>query len=221
METQSKTPSLVYEVTFGAVFKVRLDGQRVTAVSKRDRNNRHWLPAQEIEDHTKVYDDLGDDEFAIVHIDSKDDVVRLRDIFRAGLLGDGDTGTVARAIKAKKLGEVLEKALHDWLKKSGPLLQHEDGLPSILNPEELTARYDLKDTAALRLAYAHELKEGATADSMPAIEKAIERFNKFLDKVVEGDELYWFEHLAPLADRIGYVILRNGRIAYVHIVLMS
>lgn len=221
METQSKTPSLVYEVTFGAVFKVRLDGQRVTAVSKRDRNNRHWLPAQEIEDHTKVYDDLGDDEFAIVHIDSKDDVVRLRDIFRAGLIGDGDTGTVARAIKAKKLGEVLEKALNDWLKKSGPLLQCEDGKPSILSPEELTARYDLKDTSALRLAYAHELKEGATADSIPVIEQAIDRFNKFLDKAIDGDELYWFEHRAPLADRIGYVILRNGRIANVHIVLMS
>jgi hypothetical protein len=221
MDTESKSPSLVYEVTFGAVFRLRADGKRVTAVSKRDRNARYWLPAQEIEDHTGAYEDMGDDEFAIVHIDSKDDVVRIRDIFRAGLLGDGDTGTVARAIKAKKLGEVLEKAFQDWLKKSGPLLQHADGKPSILSPDELVARYDLKDTAALRLAYAHELKEGATAESMPAIEQAVTRFNAFLDKAQEGDELYWFEHLAPLADRIGYVILRNGRVACAHIVLMS
>lgn len=216
-----KSPSLVYEVTFGAVFRVKADGKRVTAVSKRDRNSRHWLPAQEIEDHTGAYDDLGDDEFAIVHIDSKDDVVRIRDIFRAGLLGDGDTGTVARAIKAKKLGEVLEKAFTDWLRKSGPLLGHSDGKPSILTPEDLTARYDLKDTTALRLAYAHEMKEGVTAEQMPTIEQSIARFNKFLDRAEEGDELYWFEHLAPLASRIGYVILREGRVAFVHIVLMS
>jgi hypothetical protein len=216
-----KSPSLVYEVTFGAVFRIKSDGKRVTAVSKRDRNNRYWMPAQEIEDHTGAYDDLGDDEFAIVHIDSKDDVVRLRDIFRAGLLGDGDTGTIARAIRAKKLGEVLEKAFTDWLKKSGPLLQHKSGEPSILSPDELVARYDLKDLGPLRLAYAHELKEGAAAEQMPHIEQAVERFNKFLDLAVEGDELYWFEHLAPLADRIGYVILREGRVAFAHIVMMS
>jgi hypothetical protein len=213
--------SLVYEVTFGAIFKVKLNWKRVTAVSKRVRAHRHWLPAQEIEDHANVYSDLGDDEFAIVHIDSKGDVVRMRDILRAGLIGDGDTGSVARAIKAKKLGGVLEDALTDWLRKSGPLLQHRNGEPSILSPEELIARYDLKDFPALRLAYAHELKEGATADQMPNIEQAIDRFNKFLDLAKEGDELYWFEHLAPLADRIGYCILRDGRVAGAHIVMMS
>jgi hypothetical protein len=212
---------MVYQVTFGAVFRIKSYGKRVTAVSMRDRNTRFWQPAQEIEDHTHVYDDLGDDEFAIVHIDSNDDVLRLRDIFRAGLIGDGDTGTVARAIQAKKLGEVLESAFQDWLKESGPLLMHADGLPSIITPEELTNRFDLKEIAALRLAYAHELKEGATAQVMPSIEQAIDRFNKFLDHIEPDDELYWFEHLAPLASRIGYVILRKGRVAFVNITMMS
>lgn len=221
METETKTPALVYEVTFGAVFRIRSGGKRVTAVSKRDRDRRYWLPAQEIEDHTNVYDDLGDDEFAIVHIESKDDVVRLRDIFRAGLIGDGDTGTIARAIKAKKLGEVLEQAFTDWLRKSGPLLQESDGTPSIITPADLTARYDLKDREALKLAYAHELKEGVTEQQMPHISAAIERFNAFVDKAQEQDELYWFEYLAPMADRIGYVILRNGRVAFSHVVMMS
>lgn len=215
-----KTPSLVYEVTFGAVFKIKSAGKRVTAVSRRDRTAQYWLPAQEIEDHANVYNALGDDEFAIVHVESRGDVVRLRDIFRAGLLGDGDTGTVSRAIKAKKLGDVLEKALQDWLAKSGPVLTL-DGKPSILSPEELMARYDLNELAALRLAYAYELKEGATAEQMPNIEQAIDRFNKFLDRATGDDELYWFSHLAPLASRIGYVIMRDGRVAFVHIVMMS
>jgi hypothetical protein len=218
METESKTPSLVYEVTFGAVFKIKLDGKRVTAVSKRDRNVSYWMPAQEIEDHANVYDDLGDDQFAIVHIDSKDDVVRLRDILRAALTGDGDTGTVARAVKAKKLGLVLEQALQDWLKLSGPLLM-QDGQPSPITPEQLVARYDTKDLSALRCAYAHELKEGVATEDMMGVLKAIDGFNLFLDNVAEGDELYWFECLG--AAHTGYVILRGARVLASYIVLMS
>jgi hypothetical protein len=221
METiEQKTPSLVYEVCFGAVFKIKHEGKRVTAVSKRDRNGM-WLPAQEIEDYANVYDDLGADQFAIVHVESKDEVVRLRDMFRAALVADGDTGTIAQAVRQKKLGTILEKALRDWLKKSGPILIHENGEPSIIRPDDLTARYDLKDLDRLRKAFAFEVKEGVTQEQMPFIEQAIERFNQFLDRIEPEDELYWFESLAPLADRIGYCILRQGRLVATYITVMS
>jgi hypothetical protein len=220
MDTELKSPSLVYEICFGAVFKIKIDGRRVTAVSKRDRRG-YWLDAQEIEDHSKVYDDLGADQFAIVHVESKDDVVRIRDMFRAALIGDGDTGTIAQAVRQKKLGEILEKAIRDWFKKTGPILNHENGEPTILHPDDLTARYDTKDLQPLRLAFAHEIKEGATAEQMTHLDVAIERFNKFLDKIEPEDELYWFEHLEPLADRIGYCILRKGRVVASYLTMMS
>lgn len=221
MESETKTPSLVYEVCFGAVFRIRSDGARVTAVSKRDKNHRFWLDAQEIDDPTDSYTDMGDDEFALVHIESKDDVVRIREIFRAALTGDGDTGTIAKAVKAKALGKVLEKAFQDWHRKSGPLLGDSDGKATILMPEDLTARYDTKDLEPLRKAFALEAKEGASAEQMPHIEQAIERFNKFLDRIEPDDELYWFEHLVPLADRIGYCIVRKARVVASYLVLMS
>lgn len=220
METETKTPSLVYEVCFGAVFKIKHDGKRVTAVSKRDRQG-HWHDAQEIEDHGDVYTDLAADQFAIVLIESKDDVVKIRDMFRAALLGDGDTGTIAQAVRQKTLGKVLEQAFQDWQKKSGPILGHSDGKATILMPEDLTVRYEIKDLEPLRKAFAYEAKEGVHAEQMPVVEKAIERFNGFLDKIQDGDELYWFESYEPLADRIGYCILRQGRLVATYITLMS
>lgn len=221
MELETKTQSLVYEVTFGAIFKIKHEGKRVTAVSKRDRNLKRWMDAQEIEDHTSVYDDLGADQFAIVLIESKDDVVKIRDMFRATLVGDGDTATIAQAVRQKTLGGLLEKAYQDWAKESGPILGHEDGKATILYPEDLTARYELKEADALRKAFAHEMKEGAGADAMPFIEQAIQRFNQFMDRIEDGDDLYWFEHYAPLADRLGYCILRKGRLVASYLTSMS
>jgi hypothetical protein len=217
---ESKIASLVYEVCFGAIFKLKHEGKRVVAVSKRDKDNGRWLDAHEIEDHAKVYTDLGDDQFAIVVVESKGDVVRLREMFRAALLGDGDTGTIAQAVRQKKLGQILEQAFSDWQKASGPILQL-NGEKTYIWPDELVARYDSKDLPALRLAYEHELREGSTAEQNEHITKAVERFNAFIDKVQPEDEVYWFEHKAMLADRIGYCIMREGRVVAAHIVLMS
>lgn len=226
MEIDVKTPSLVYEVCFGALFKMRHDGRRVTALSKRDRQG-NWLPAHEIEDFPNVYKDLADDQFAIVQVESKDDVVRIRDIFTAALLGDGDTATIGQAVRQKKLGTILEKAFKDWEKKSGPLLMHapgtpQDEQPSIVWPSDLTAKYDLKDTDALALAYEHESREGVEADRMKFVDETVAKFKAFLNEI-DGtkDELYWFEHRAMLADRIGYVIVRRGRTWKSFIVMMS
>jgi hypothetical protein len=225
MEIDVKTPSLVFEVCFGALFKMRHEGRKVTALSKRGRQG-NWLPAYEIEDYPDVYKDLADDQFAIVQVESKDDVVRIRDIFTAALLGDGDTATIGQAIKQKKLGGILEKAFADWEKKSGPLLMHspgtdQDGKPSILWPSDLVAKYDLKDTTALALAFERESKEGVETDRMHFIDEMVAKFKAFLAQIEPTDELYWFEHLAPLADRIGYVIIRNGRTWKTYIVMMS
>lgn len=219
-ESITKTPSIVYEVCFGAVFKMTVEGKKVVALSKRDRRG-HWCDAREIEDHTNVYSDLGADAFAITHVISRDDVVKISEMFRAALIGDGDTATIAMAIRQKKLGEVLEKAFQDWLEKGGPILNHNDGSKTYIWPDDLTAQYSLKDIAALRKAYAYEMMEGADADRKPIIEEAIDRFNKFLDKIEPEDELYWFEHYETLADRIGYVIIRQGRAVCAHLVLMS
>jgi hypothetical protein len=226
MEIDVKTPSLVYEVCFGALFKMRHEGRKVTALSKRNREG-NWLPAYEIEDYPSVYKDLADDQFAIVQVESKDDVVRIREIFTAQLLGDGDTATIGQAIRQKKLGGILEKSFKDWEKKSGPLLMHapgteHDGQPSILWPSDLVAKYDLKDIPALLLAFEHESREGVDADRMKFIDEAVAKFKAFLDEIEpEEDELYWFEHLAIMADRIGYVIIRNGRTWKTYIVMMS
>lgn len=220
METEIKTPSLVYEVCFGAVFKIRHEGRQVLALSKRDQRG-YWLPAQEISDEPGVYNDLGADQFAVVMVESKDDVVRLRDIFRAALTADGDTGTIAQAVKAKALGSILEKSFKSWLKEGGPILLHSTGEPSIIYPVDLVARYDYKQVPALRKAYAFESKEGVDSDRMPHIEKVIAKFNEFLDEMEPEDELYWFDNPAPLASRAGYVILRKGRAVAFHITIMS
>lgn len=225
MEAKSKTPALVYTVSFGALFKMRHEGRKITALSLRTQNGQ-WMPAHEIDDIPNVYKDLADDQFAIVQVEAKDDVVRIRDIFTAQLTGDGDTATVGQAIRQKKLGDILEKAFLDWEKKGGPLLMHapgtdHDGKPSIVWPDELVAKYDLKDIEALALAFEHESKEGVEADRMHIIDQAVTKFREFLACIEPEDELYWFEHRAPLADRIGYVIIRNGRTWKTYIVLMS
>jgi hypothetical protein len=222
MKTEdSEAPSLIYELGFGAVFKLKHEDKRITAVSRRDRDKRYWQDAQEIEDHGNVYDDLGADQFAIVHIESKGDVVRIRDLFRASLLADSDTGTIQQAVHRKILGQILEQALEDWLKASGPILVHETGEPSIISPDDLTARYDYKDIPALRVAYECQLREDSLPEHAEGIAKAAEKFAAFLAQAEPEDEIYWFEHNAMMADRIGYAILRQGRAVAVHIVIMS
>jgi hypothetical protein len=221
-ETQIENAEpLIYAVGFGGLFKMTHEGKRVTAISIREKDKGFWHDAQEIEDYPDVYKDLADDQFAIVHVESLNDVLRVREIFTAVLLGDGDTATIQQAVHQKKLGQIMEKAFLSWLKKSGPILLDSDGSPTYINPVDLVARYSVKDMAVVRRAYETQLKEGEPPERMPILEKSLERFNAFLDRFKPEDELYWFEHSAPLADRIGYCILRKGRVVSAHLVLMS
>lgn len=225
METEVKTPSLVWEVCFGAVFKCKHDGRRVLALTER-RNNGAWTPPTEIGDPDNVYKSLGVDQCSIVHVLRRDDMVKLLDIFTVTLNEGGDSTTAAKAMQEKILGDLLEKIFKGWLKETGPLLIHapgdsHDGQPSIIWPTDLLAKYDTEDLAALGKAFAHEMLEGSTAEQKPVIEQAVQKFNNFLAKVEPEDEVYWFEHRAPMADRIGYAILRKGRVFATYIVLMS
>jgi hypothetical protein len=188
---------LVYSVCLGAVFKIKQDGVHRLAVSKRDHrapSPTRWADAVAIEDHADVFKDLGLDEFAIVRIESRDDVVRITELFRAALVGDGDTATAGQAIKAKTLGSVMERAVRDMLKANGPILQV-SGEPTYIGQDEITGFYDYKDLDKVRQAYA-DAWEGEDSQKQKF---AVEAFNKFVDQVQPDDRLCWFEHYAPLA----------------------
>jgi hypothetical protein len=139
METETKTPSLISEVLFGAVFKLKHEGQRVLVLSTRHQNGS-WSAATQISDDANVYKDLGVDQCSIVHVLRKDEQISMRDLFSVTLSYQGDSTTAAKAAKEKVLGNILEKIFLDWMKESGPILVHATGEKSFIWPTDLVAQ---------------------------------------------------------------------------------
>jgi hypothetical protein len=227
MSSSTEPVNLIWDVTFGAVFKAKVDGKRALQLSLRTHDGK-WDATDQIDDPDDAYKNLAVDQIAFVGVRARDHARRLRDMFTVTLDEGGDSTSVARAVKANVFSKIVEKVFQEQMKKLGPIC-YASGEPTILDRTMLTGYYDPADFDTLRKAYAHETREAMAGSTMPKeeadvhAEKFIAAFNTFLDKFDEaaGDELYWFQHLAPLASRLGYVILRKGKVHATKIEMMS
>lgn len=210
--------NLIWDVTFGAVFKSTVGKKSVPKLSLRTLDGK-WTEAFEITDPTGLYAKLGVDQVSIAHVRCREQEHSLLDLYTITLNEAGDSTTVARAVKGGIFGELVEKIFQERLKKDGPI-RRENGEPTILTPEMLTGYYAPADFDALKKAYAYELLE-ARGEADDHYRKMVEAFETFLAKFQPGDELYWFEKMAPLAARLGYVIMRKGCMHAAKIEIMS
>jgi hypothetical protein len=218
MSSSTEPVNIMWDVTFGAVFKSTVGKKSVPKLSLRTYDGK-WMEAFEITDPTGLYTNLGVDQVSIAHVRCRDKEHSLLDLYTVTLNEAGDSTTVARAVKGGIFGDLVEKIFKERLDKDGPIL-YESGEPTILTPDMLIGYCDSADFDALKKAYAYELLE-ARGEADDHYNKMVAAFETFLAKFKPGDELYWFEKIAPLASRLGYVIARKGRVHAAKIEMMS
>lgn len=100
---------------YGLVFRCKVDGRWCVMLSERLEES--WSNAKEVSDPDEVYSTLGVDQLSIVHVVRSKDSLTIRDIFTLTLECNGDSTTVAAAIRAGTLLEIAENGLQEHLKK--------------------------------------------------------------------------------------------------------
>jgi hypothetical protein len=217
MSNSTEPAKLSWNVTFGAVFRAKIDGRSALWLSLRMRDGK-WADAHNIQDPGGIYKNLGIDQIAFATVRLRADERSLKDMFTATFNEGGDSTSIARAVKGNIFSALAENVFREQMSRIGPIV-YVDGTPTILYQTMLHGYFDPADFDALRKAYAQQTVPDEDA---AAYAEVVAAFNDFLDKfdAAQGDELYWFDYVAPVASRSGYVILRAGRAFAVKVAIM-
>ena len=100
---------------YGFVFRCKVDGKWCTLLSERLEES--WSNAKEIADPDSVYATLGVDQLSIVQVWRNSEHVTIKDLVTLTIDCDGDSTTIAAAIRAGTVLEIAEKGLQDFLAK--------------------------------------------------------------------------------------------------------
>lgn len=113
--TPPKQPQPESVCRYGFVFRCKVDGRWCVMLSERLAES--WTNATEVTDPDDVYSTLGVDQLSIVQVRRFKDSLTLKDLFTLTLECNGDSTTVAAAIRAGTILEIAENGLQEFLLK--------------------------------------------------------------------------------------------------------